>query len=721
MKIQTIKTDVKKSQEFETVNYGVSTDNLPLLFQMLRTNLYSDIYGSIIREIASNVMDSHIEAGKPDAVGEIEWINENRLLGVDAQLIIRDFGVGLSPERMKTVYGNYLSSTKRDSNDQTGGFGLGSKVPFAYTDSFFVKTVFEGTEYKYLCYIDETQLGAISLLEKKETTRQNGTEIIVPAKMQYDKSTFQHSIFAQLTYFKNFNYININGPKAEVKFENEHCIIANQSTHSNLHIVLGTVAYPIDFDALGLNRYGFLNCYVGLKFNVGELQPTLSRESLFWNDSVKKKVLTKLEKAKVSIRKEIEKEISNEKDYAKWYVCVSNKVSKTFSNQWSFANVGEKATFTTASGETLQIKSRLDHWFVGFGLKLVTPYRNYSRRSKTKISKNLEYSTSNPSYHDLQDLPIYSYAGTLSARKALFLFKTYPKGFIVVKNYGLENVEDKKSALPYYNEGLTWFDTLKDFDLIEVPEDEFTETSDVDYKEAYKKILAERKLQGKFTARIVNIANNFGRNYLDSLTFNMYEGKFEEQKDFTIIYGTQENTTELYKAAAMLCYHKPFYGHTTFKNLKVYKISQSNIKQFKLMTNAHHVTDFLEGKTSLNTKMADIYSAIKINENIETYRLFKQFGAINIHIKKTYQELVDFVSENGSSPYWGAEKEILEFCTTHKLSNQVINDKMAEVKTYFENAGLLSCIDEVRNCEKELVEYLQFKGLKTNLSEKDLV
>jgi len=262
---------------------------------------------------------------------------------------------------------------------------------------------------------------------------------------------------------------------------------------------------------------------------------------------------------------------------------------------------------------------------------------------------------------------------------------------------------------------------LKDFDLIEVPDDEFTETSDVDYKEAYKKILAERKLQGKFTARIVNIANNFGRNYLDSLTFNMYEGKFEEQKDFTIIYGTQEDTTKLYKAAAMLCYHKPFYANSTFKNLKVYKISQSNLKQFNFMTNAYHVTDFLEGKTSLNTKMADIYSAIKINESIDTYRLFKQFGAINIHIKKTYQELVDFVSENGISPYWGAEKEILEFCTTHKLSNQVINDKMAEVKTYFDNAGLLSCIDEVRNCEKELVEYLQFKGLKTNLFEKDLV
>lgn len=124
MIIQTIKTDVKKSHEFKTVNYGVSTDNLPLLFQMLRTNLYSDIHGSIIREICSNVIDSHTEAGKPDAIGEVEWIDQNRLLGIDAQLIIRDFGVGLSPERMTTIYGNYLSSTKRDSNDAIGGFGL---------------------------------------------------------------------------------------------------------------------------------------------------------------------------------------------------------------------------------------------------------------------------------------------------------------------------------------------------------------------------------------------------------------------------------------------------------------------------------------------------------------------------------------------------------------------------------------------------------------------
>jgi len=124
MILATTKADVKKSENFETINYGVNSDNLPLLFQMLRTNLYSDIPGSIIRELCTNVIDSHIEAGKPDAKGVIKWEDENKLLGKSNQLTIIDYGMGLSPERMKTVYGNYLSSTKRNDNNQAGGFGL---------------------------------------------------------------------------------------------------------------------------------------------------------------------------------------------------------------------------------------------------------------------------------------------------------------------------------------------------------------------------------------------------------------------------------------------------------------------------------------------------------------------------------------------------------------------------------------------------------------------
>jgi len=40
----------------------------------------------------------------PNEIGEIEWIDENILKGINNQLVIRDFGVGLSPERVR----NYL-------------------------------------------------------------------------------------------------------------------------------------------------------------------------------------------------------------------------------------------------------------------------------------------------------------------------------------------------------------------------------------------------------------------------------------------------------------------------------------------------------------------------------------------------------------------------------------------------------------------------------------
>src|SRR5574343_369620 len=51
---------------------------------------------------------------------------------------VRDYGVGLSPDRVRNVFVNYGSSTKRNTNTQTGGFGIGAKSAFAITDSFVV-------------------------------------------------------------------------------------------------------------------------------------------------------------------------------------------------------------------------------------------------------------------------------------------------------------------------------------------------------------------------------------------------------------------------------------------------------------------------------------------------------------------------------------------------------------------------------------------------------
>jgi len=722
MIIQTVKTDVKKSHEFKTVNYGVSTDNLPLLFQMLRTNLYSDIRGSIIREICSNVIDSHTEAGKPDAIGEVEWIDYNRLLGVDAQLIIRDFGVGLSQERMTTIYGNYLSSTKRDSNDAIGGFGLGSKVPFAYTDSFFVKTVYNGIEYKYLCYVDESQLGAISLLEQSATTRQNGTEIIIPVKNAGDKSRFEVAIKTQLAYFKNFRYINIQGPETKVTFENEDCVVSTGHPIENLHIVLGNVTYPIDCAAIGITSYSldYNGCYVGLKFKIGELQPTLSREGLFWNEVVKQKVLKKLERAKACIRKEIEKELDSEKDYAKWYVSVVTRKVKNFGDQWYFSNVQDKAVFTTSSGNKISISNRLEHWFVGLTLKLVTPYRSY--RSSKKL-KQPDYSISTPSVHNLsQQLPIYRYSGTLSARKSLQIFETSPDGYIAVSDTGIEGVSGILNPDVRYEESLKWLASLPDYDSIVVPDNKYDTTSDDDYKEAYKRLIAQRKLEGKFTAKKLHVTSNWGADYNMTLAFGMFEGKFEDEKKGIVIYGTQEQHKELLKAAAMLSPNNHL-CKSQFKDLRVYKISQINTKHFKLLKNAYDVSDFLNGRTPLNEYVVNIHTAILLGPQLKDYQLLSEFGVVDQDMYKLYKEVSDFCKINGDIKYFAQNivTEVENFVKTYKLENSDILEKFNKIQSIFEKAKLLGAITSVSGVEEEIFDYLKGRGLRVIKPEKSLV
>ncbi len=717
MKLQTEKKQVTKSQEFETVNYGVNVENLPLLFQMLRTNLYSDIHGSIIREVVSNVVDSHTEAGKDQAVGEVEWIEENRLLGVDNQLIIRDFGIGLSPERMRTVYGNYLSSTKRDSNDSIGGFGLGSKVPFAYTDSFFVNTISDGMQYKYLCYIDESQLGAISLLESGKTKQGNGTEIVIPVKNRYDKEKFQTAIFKQLSYFRNIKYIGFTAPENEVLYEDEHCVVIKRAPHTDLHLVLGSVAYPIDFSAAGIDRWqdGTSNCGLGLKFKIGDLQPTLSRESIFWNETVKKKVHAKMALARKSIRTQIEKELSSEKDYAKWYAAVSLKKTKSFPQQWAFSRIATSAEFTTSTGEILTVQLQ-DNWFAGLNLRTVTPYvQGYSRRrSKVNSTRNPEYSTYNASLDNVMNLPVYHVETQLSARKSLFLFKTNPTGFVVVNERELTDDEKKAKLTSYQKEAKKWMNALPKFDEVVVPDGEFETTSDEDYKEAYKKLVAQRKLEGKFTAKRVGRTDSFSTQLDQNFTFHKYESKFEDHKDDLVIYGTQEHEALLFKITAMLSFCKKYMDKFDQPaNVTVLKVGQHYLKQFGQMPNAHEVTDIFAMKTPLNKQLSDIMTAHKYEEHIDIYRLLKDFGGINAGMQKKFIVLQEFVLENTQNKRWheiGLLKEILTLCEANGLANKTMDKAFEDIKDYFEGAELLKYVSYRTGADGPIRDYLELKG-----------
>lgn len=132
---------VMVGQQGTSAAFGVSDD--PMLMSMLSTGFYGNPLRTMIQEVMFNAWDAHKMGNCTDKPVDI-YMNDS------VGLVIRDYGPGISPEDIVPVYCIYGNSTKRDNKGQTGGFGLGSKSPFAYTDSFTVTSHYNGTKTMYM-------------------------------------------------------------------------------------------------------------------------------------------------------------------------------------------------------------------------------------------------------------------------------------------------------------------------------------------------------------------------------------------------------------------------------------------------------------------------------------------------------------------------------------------------------------------------------------------
>lgn len=123
----------------EVIEMGMSDS--AFLMHTLSATLYGYPVLAAVRETTCNGWDAHISAGKTDVPLQIT-------LG-DDYISIRDFGSGIPHEKIGPIYGVYGDSTKRNDSTVTGGFGLGSKSPFAVTDNFQVTSCHGGTKTIY--------------------------------------------------------------------------------------------------------------------------------------------------------------------------------------------------------------------------------------------------------------------------------------------------------------------------------------------------------------------------------------------------------------------------------------------------------------------------------------------------------------------------------------------------------------------------------------------
>jgi hypothetical protein len=221
---------------------------------------------------------------------------------------------------MSNIFIQYGRSTKRGSNLETGGFGLGAKSAFGYSDSFIINTFIDGIKRSYCAVIDETERGILQLMSEQSTTEKNGTEIIVPVKNK-DINQFHSESISVVRHWKNppiFKNINTSSSLEQIKVKpllSGSRWFIEQNNRKNLYAVLDEIQYPIQETMIDFNSIKIGNCNLYLEFKTGELEVAPNRETLKQSESNKKKILTIVKVYEDEIKEILQKEIDKQESF----------------------------------------------------------------------------------------------------------------------------------------------------------------------------------------------------------------------------------------------------------------------------------------------------------------------------------------------------------------------------------------------------------------------
>lgn len=264
-------------------------------FRVLSSTIYQNKIGSIVRELSANAIDAHKMAGTPEKEFVIHLPD-----AFEPYFSVKDYGTGIAPEAIQSVFTVYFNSTKDQSNDAIGAFGLGSKTPFSYTDQFTVTNIFGGQKYVYSAFVAEDGQPSIVLLAQEETQEHNGLEINMSVKRE-DYKTFAEEAKAQLRFLKvkpvvlncpNF-FINPVYTAEDVLAETDNFVLTKANGLTEAYAIQGQIGYVIDLSQLTVNEEtSFLvrlkaqgNIY--MEFPIGSIGVTASREAIEYTKETK--------------------------------------------------------------------------------------------------------------------------------------------------------------------------------------------------------------------------------------------------------------------------------------------------------------------------------------------------------------------------------------------------------------------------------------------------
>lgn len=292
MKLERADRAIESSGVMETAKATIKAT--PKIFNFFADQTYANKPRAICRELVANAIDSHT------AVGTSRPVEVTLPTDLDPVFKVRDFGTGMSHEFMMTRFMAYTDgSTKDQSNDQIGGFGIGSKSPFAYTDQYTLRVVHEGVLSVYTMFKDEEGLPSIGLMGTTTTDEHNGVEVSFPVEND-DHLQFHEAAQEALQFFQPLPLViggTLNAP--DYNYVGKGWML--RPTSGDLNVIMGGVRYPVATQSLDHSlRYdnklsALLSYGLDLVLPIGACGIALSREALSYDGKTSENIKTALE------------------------------------------------------------------------------------------------------------------------------------------------------------------------------------------------------------------------------------------------------------------------------------------------------------------------------------------------------------------------------------------------------------------------------------------
>jgi len=270
----------------------------PKVFKILSSDLYTNKIRAVVRELITNMIDAHALNGNPE-----KFIIQvpGRL---DPRFVCRDFGPGMSDfdiqgdDNSPGLYNSYFSSSKAESNDFIGGFGLGSKSPFSYTDTFSITSYHKGEIRGYVAYMDgDGPQIKPTFVKEMGPNDKTGIEIVVPVE-EKDFRNFAYEVSYIMRPFKDLAIIN--GLDREIDyfpdFDDYYGVNPERywPDRGGLYAIYGGIVYPIDGVIRERNWLSIRNEVNYIKFPMGSLDIAPSREALSLDDRTRKNIIERV-------------------------------------------------------------------------------------------------------------------------------------------------------------------------------------------------------------------------------------------------------------------------------------------------------------------------------------------------------------------------------------------------------------------------------------------